>query len=399
MPDGIPVTVVSSEPTPYHIAPALEVQPAALRATVAVVQGLLAPPDVSELSAIGNPYREKYGNGAVPTGDIVQAVVDATRTADKPAGVGRRAAEKRLRQCLEAGLLAQPKRGWWMLPGTPAPPADDLVLPVAQPIRAAAPAILTPLQPAVVIEAVPPESTDDAVQIVSPAILPAVTTDTSTADPSPPSPVFDAVLELVEERAAILEYDAGHDRQTADRLAREMVLGRDAATAVPTGPTLTAGVDHGALHARGLPLVAAALDRMPGRVRVLAGDQEDPFAGRRRSGKPAPGHCTCGASNWARVPIHGGKSTRIDCGHCDRFGWFAVWYGQRQQPPWPDDDLVPSPSDQQPDHQQGVGDCDRLSFSPGVTVPSMPTGAAALSLNGAVWPNPCVFPTGPLAVP
>lgn len=380
MPDGIPVTVVSSEPTPYPIAPALDVQPAALRATVAVVQGLLAPPDVSVLSAIGNPYREKYGNGAVPTGDIVQAVVDATRTADKPAGVGRSAVEKRLRQCLAAGLLAQPKRGWWTLPGTPAPPVDALVLPVAQSIRAAAPAILTPLQPAVVIEAVPPESTDDAVQIVSPAILPAVTTDTSTADPSPPAPVFDAVLELVEERAAILEYDAGHDRQTADRLAREMVLGRDAAAAVPTGPALTAGVDHDALHARTLPMVAEALQRIPGTVRVLTA-QSDPFAGRRRPGKPAPGYCQCGSNDWKSVPIHGGRSSRVDCAHCDRYGWHGVWYGKRLPSPWDDlddDGKVLPPGDQAAPEPQAGAVSDRLSFGFLPTTHALPSGQTGL---------------------
>ena len=52
--------------------------------------------------------------------------------------------------------------------------------------------------------------------------MPAVTTDTSTADPPQSSPTVDALLELVEERAAILEYDAGCDRATADLLAREM---------------------------------------------------------------------------------------------------------------------------------------------------------------------------------
>jgi hypothetical protein len=382
LPEGIPVTVVTSDPTPYPVAPALDAQPAALRATVEAVRVLLAPDPGSVLSAIGNPYREKYGNGAVPTGDIVQAVVAATRTADKPQGVGRSAVEKRLRQCLAAGLLAQPKRGWWSLPGTPAPAPADLVQ--AAPVRAAAPAILTPLQPAVVIEAMPPEPAPDAVQIVSPAILPAGTTDTSTvAAPLEPPQVVDAMLELVEERAAILEYDAGYDRPTADRLAREMVLGRDAAHAGDPGGAameLTAGVDHAGLHARSQPFVAEALERMPGRVTVLTGDQGDPFASRRRSGKPAPGHCTCGASNWARVPIHGGKSVRVDCGHCDRFGWFGVWYEKRLQPPWPDDalepaDPVPSPADQEAQPPPAAGRGDSLSFAFLPASHALPTGA------------------------
>jgi hypothetical protein len=34
-----------------------------------------------------------------------------------------------------------------------------------------------------------------------------------------------------------------------------------------------------------------------------------------------------------QVSIHGGQSVRVDCGHCDRFGWFAVWYGQPRPSP------------------------------------------------------------------
>jgi putative DNA primase/helicase len=379
LPEGIPVTVVSSDPTPYPVAPALDAQPAALRATVDTIRGLLAPAPVSLLSAIESPYREKYGSGAVPTGDIVLAVVGSTRTADKPAGVGRSAVEKRLRQCLAAGLLTQPKRGWWSLPGTPAPAPDDLVQ--AAPVRAAAPAILTPLTPAVVIEAVPPESADDAVQIVSPAILPAVTTDTVTTDAPLELPTgVDAVLELVEERAAILEYDGGYDRETADRLAREMVLGRDAATAGDPGGAvveLAAGVDHAGLHARTHPLVAESLTRFPGTVRLLT-DKDDPFAGRRRASRPAPGHCRCGADDWVSVPIHGGRSTRVECRHCDRYGWWGVWYGKRQPPPWGDletPDAVPSPADQEAQPTPAAGRGDSLSFAFLPVAHALPTGS------------------------
>jgi hypothetical protein len=143
---------------------------------------------------------------------------------------------------------------------------------------------------------------------------------------------------------------------------------------------LTAGVDHAGLHARSQPFVAEALERMPGRVTVLTGDQGDPFASRRRSGKPAPGHCTCGASNWARVPIHGGKSVRVDCGHCDRFGWFGVWYEKRLQPPWPDDalepaDPVPSPADQEAQPPPAAGRGDSLSFAFLPASHALPTGA------------------------
>lgn len=380
LPEGIAVTVVSSDPTPYPVAPALDAQPAALRATVDVVRGLLAPDPGSLLSAIESPYREKYGSGAVPTGDIVQAVVASTRTADKPAGVGRSAVEKRLRQCLLAGSLTQPKRGYWSLPGTPAPAPDDLVQ--AAPVRAAAPAILTPMTPAVVIVAVPPEPDPDAVQIVTPAILPAGTTDISTADPPAPPQDFDALLELVEERAAILEYDGGHDSETADRLAREMVLGRDAATAGDPGGAaveLAAGVDHAGLHARSQPFVAEALKRIPATVRMVA-ENRDPFAGRSR-GKPAPGRCQCGADDWGSVPIHGGRSARVECRHCDRYGWWGVWYGKWQPPPWGDpepSDMVPSADDQPAPEPQATGVSDRLSFAFLPASHALPTGPTGM---------------------
>jgi hypothetical protein len=345
---------------------------------VEVVRGLLAPVPECELSPIGDTYREKFPSGAVPTRDIVANVVAATRTADKPDGVGRRAVQKRLDQCRQAGLLTQPKRGWWSLPGTPGPEPADLVLPVAQPARAAAPAVVPPLQPAVVIEAVPPEPADDAVQIVTTTDLPAGTTDISTADPPPPPATFDALLELVEERAAILEYDAGYDRATAERLAREMVLGRDDAAAGATGPALTAGADHASLAARSHPAVAAVLERIPGRVTVLTGDQGDPFASRRRGRKPAPGHCQCGASDWVSVPIHGGRSTRVECRHCDRYGWWGVWYGKPQPSPFDDlepGDPVPSQADQPAKPPPAAGRTDSLSFAFLPAGHDLPTGA------------------------
>ena len=375
LPDGIPVTVISSDPTPYPVAPALGRQPAALRDTVAAVQGLLEPPPESVLSAIENPYREKYGTEGVPTGDIVEAVRAATRTAGKPAGVARSAVEKRLRQCREAGLLTQPRRGRWSLPGTPAAPQPAPRPPA--PARATTTAAVAPPPQGVVISAVPPALDADAVQVVTGTTLPDVTTATSTTDPTPPPPQdFDALMELVDERAAILEYDGGHDRETADRLAREMILGRDADQGGDV-VEVTAGVDHAALHASGKPLVAATQQRIPGRIRVLT-DKEDPFAkGWGRPRKPAPGHCRCGANDWVRVPIHRGKSARVDCRHCDRFGWFAVWYGKRKPSPFddlPDDDLVPSPADQQAQPPPAPGPQDRLSFGFLPTSHDLPTG-------------------------
>ncbi len=42
----------------------------------------------------------------------------------------------------------------------------------------------------------------------------------------------------------------------------------------------------------------------------------------------APPVCRCGSSRWRDVPIHGGQSLRRDCGRCERFIGFPVWYGK-----------------------------------------------------------------------
>jgi hypothetical protein len=101
-----------------------------------------------------------------------------------------------------------------------------------------------------------------------------------------------------------------------------MVLGRDAAgpQAAPVDAVLT--VDHAALKARSLPYVQQVLGPFPGVVQVID-DRQDPFAtmGRRAAARQ-PGQCACGHDDrWVQVPIHGGQSVRVDCGHCDRFGF------------------------------------------------------------------------------
>jgi hypothetical protein len=174
---------------------------------------------------------------------------------------------------------------------------------------------------------------------------------------------FDDLLALIDERAAIMEHDGGLDRDTADRLAREMVLGRDAATmpaAAPVDVVLT--VDHAALQARTMPYVGQVLGRMPGVVQVID-DRLDPFAAsRRRPAKRRPGQCQCGHDDrWVQVPIHGGQSVRVDCGHCDRFGWFAVWRGRR----------LPGPDDQPQQPAVAANDADLPTLSrPAVAGPS-----------------------------
>jgi hypothetical protein len=364
LPDGIPVTVVTSDPTPYPVGAALDVQPAAMRDTVEIIRRLGQQDTGQPLlgqsakSPIEIPYSGFCASGAYQTGVVLRAVMDA-------AGIDRRAAQVRLTQCRDAGMLVQPRRGWWAIPDpSGALPPVDLPTP-----RLAAPAILEPLRPAVVIEAVPPEPQDDAVQIVSVPTMPA-----AVADP-PAAPAFDDLLELVAERAAIMEYDGGLDRETADRLAQEAIFGRDAVAPSQQPVQLTAGVDHAPLHARGLPLVAAALERFPGTVSLPDAD-DDPFPARSSSRAAPPGTCRCGHDDrWVQVPIHAGRSVRVDCGHCDRFGWFGVWYGRRLPPPG-ESVMVPSADDSPATRLGTAAAQDRLSFSFLPTPPPMPTGPA-----------------------
>ena len=44
--------------------------------------------------------------------------------------------------------------------------------------------------------------------------------------------------------------------------------------------------------------------------------------------QPTKRVCRCGSTIWRDVPIHGGQSVRRDCGRCDRFLDFPVWYGK-----------------------------------------------------------------------
>jgi hypothetical protein len=384
--EGIPVTVLSNEPGPYPIAPSLTATPAAARETAEIVRDLARQHDgpllgQSAKNPIGNPYTENCAFGAVTTGDCLRAIMAA-------AGIGRRAAQVRLNQCLGAGLLVKPKHGWYALPGSTGATTTDL--PAATPAPQEAPAIVqtdgpaiparrpaapppaivqTPVQ-AVVISAVGPVVEAPPVDVVAES-TPATTTATCTSTVQPEAvAAVDDLVDLVDERAAILEADGGHDRETADRLAREMVLGRDATTAAALpADDIVAGVDTPSLAARCQPYVRQVLDRFTGTVRVID-DQADPFAGRRQQHR-RPGTCQCGHDDWVQVSIHGGHSTRVDCRHCDRFGWFAVWHDQRLAGPSDDD---PEPTRLPNDTGQ-----EKLSFPTWLAAPAagqvlLPTG-------------------------
>lgn len=341
--EGIPVTIWSNEPGPYPIAPTLAATPAAARETAAIVRRLVSQPadllaDQSAKNPIENPYREICAS-AVPTGACVQAIMVS-------AGIKKRAAQVRLAQCQDAGLLVQPRRGYWSTPESADAPIPATVPPVAQPEPPAPsgppPAIVSPPVRAVVIAATGPSADHPPVDVAAQQ-LPEVTTATCTSTAPPPAADsgFDDLMQLVEERAAILEYDANLDRETADRLAREMVLGRDAVHRPAEADDIVAGVDHAALAVRSQPFVGQTLDRLPGRVRIID-DRDDPFAGRRGQQLRRAGTCRCGHDDWVQVSIHGGQSVRVDCRNCDRFGWFGVWYGRRLPSPYADPPRPPA---------------------------------------------------------
>jgi len=44
--------------------------------------------------------------------------------------------------------------------------------------------------------------------------------------------------------------------------------------------------------------------------------------------QPTKRVCRCGSTIWRDVPIHGGQSVRRDCGRCDQFLDFPIWYGE-----------------------------------------------------------------------
>jgi hypothetical protein len=172
-------------------------------------------------------------------------------------------------------------------------------------------------------------------------------------------PALDGLLEQVDERAAIMEFDAGFDRETADLLAREMVMGRGVVE--PLAPAESVGVDHVSLAARMHPLVDLAVRLFGGTPRLIQ-PEEDPFSTgwgvRAISKRPGNAVCSCGSETWIDVPIHDGQSIRRDCAKCDRFIRHVRWYGKPVGPP----DLVPSPPAVVGIPLEPVQESDSLSF-------------------------------------
>jgi hypothetical protein len=106
----------------------------------------------------------------------------------------RRALEKTMQLAKAAGLVHSPGRGLW-----------QLTRPTDLPLVATGPT--------------EPVTVADVAADPVPVAVTATTTDTASSD------FMDANQALIDERAAILEFDAGKGRDEADHLAIEFVMG------------------------------------------------------------------------------------------------------------------------------------------------------------------------------
>ena len=248
--------------------------------------------------------------------------------------LGQRAIEKRLALARHHKHLETPEggKGWLVVPAD-APATVGLPQPVVSP-----PATVTRSQPAVVISATGPVSYLPPVE-ASAIPTPETTTAVCTVTTPATIPTFiDPLLEQIDERAAMLEFDAGIDRETADRLAREMVMGRGVVK--PLAPAATVGVDHASLAARLHPLVDLAA-RMCGGTARLIQPEEDPFSSgwgvRAAPTRSENAVCPCGSEAWEDVTLHdrdhAGQSVRRDCARCGKFIRHVRWYGRLCGPP------------------------------------------------------------------
>ena len=293
------------------------------REAVEAVRALRDGTAATSLFPIDTRYRKKSGSRMLVR---VSAVIEYMRAITLGDGgrLGRSGAEKRLRDARRSGLLESPEKGWVAV-------ADDepAVVPVDEPLVASA-----PTQPSVVISVTGPSTASTSVDVVAVA-QPGITTSVSTTTvPADPAPSTSDLVELAEERAAIMEFDGGLDRHTAERMAGEMLRGRGVSW--PLVPAEPVGVDHVTLAARLHPLVNAAVGRFGGTVTLISPD-DDPFSrgwGVRAIALPRPAGevCRCGSTEWNHVLIHDGQSERADCKRCGRFGRFTRWYGKPSQP-------------------------------------------------------------------
>lgn len=189
---GKPCLVVADEPTGAVVdTDPLSVLPAAVQRVVDAIRRLGG----RQLSAIGNPYREKLSSEPVRTAALLADPVFAGQT--------RQAVTKQLSEARKLGVIHSPGRGLW---------AITSVLPATGPVTVQGP--------------VEPVSQAVAMADPIPAAIMQTTTSSVTSDA-----LDDRLQELIEERAAMLEFDAGLDRDEADRLALAMTMGPDPSAA------------------------------------------------------------------------------------------------------------------------------------------------------------------------
>jgi len=323
---GIPVWIISDEPMGCPVDDSLEPVSPAVREAVEAVRAVRDGGEGTSLFPIRDTYRRKSGSLTLVR---VSAVVEYLQvTAGRK--LGRSGAEKRLRLARRHGRLEAPEKGWLIVVGDE-PSAAPVEAPDARPAVALPstppPAMLArPTHATVITTSVPdgPSRTVDVAAQVTPETTTTVCTSTAPAD----IPVTDdPLLEQVEERAAILEFDAGYPRETAERLALEMVMGRGVMTAAPVVDTV--GVDHGVIATRMHPLVDHAVRTFGGTVRRLL-PEDDPFPATVRPASPraVEGGCRCGGVELVDVPIHDGQSARRECASCGKFVTYSFWYGR-----------------------------------------------------------------------
>jgi hypothetical protein len=180
MPDGVPCLVVGDEPT----GAAVDTRPIqTLPKAILKVIALLTRLGERQLSPIGTTSSEKLSFAPVRFGDLLNAY-----------GGTRQGLQKQLGQAKKLALVSQAGHGMW-----------QLTRPTDQPLVVAGPA--------------EPVSVADVAADPVPAAVTATTTESVSSD------ALDALWELVAERAAMLEFDGGMDRDQADAVALEMVMG------------------------------------------------------------------------------------------------------------------------------------------------------------------------------
>ena len=329
---GIPVTFYTTEPMGVPVDDSVAVVGRCVWGAVeAVVRCRDGVGDGSSLFPIEKIYRRNAGSGVAVK---VQAVVDLMISEASAAGgkLGRSAAERALRLARRHGLLESPSKGWLLVTGEP-----QAAMPVDAPeptphVAVPKPAMLTHPPQAVVIRATGPSSPVEAFDVVAGSTASSTICISTDIMPAAIPTGVDHLRELLDERSAIMEFDGGLDRETADRLAAEMILGR--VSAAPAAIHELVAVDSQSLLARTHPLVDHAARLFGGTALLLPSESnESEFSG-AQSQQPPPsrGKCVCGESDWVEVPIHGGEGARVDCGHCGRFGDFIVWHGKALAP-------------------------------------------------------------------